>query len=515
METKLPMAFLISTSFASRAKPLILCPRAVFVSLILLCTMLLFPQSSFAKSDVRDAIVKIYTVRNNPNYYNPWLMHGPSSSTGSGCILQGNMIITNGHVVSNETFVQVRRYGNAKKYRAKVLNVSHEADLALLSVEDDGFFKGAKFLRIGDLPKTQQEVLVYGFPRGGDTLSITKGVISRIEHQLYVHSSRNLLAGQIDAAINPGNSGGPVIVDDKVVGVVMQVMAKAENIGYMVPAPVIKHFLKDIEDGRLDGFPSMGVLMQDMENSDLKLKYGVDKNETGALVIKVLKGSPSHGKLLKGDVILEVDGHNVGDDGTVEFRPRERTSLSYYIQKHQIGEVLTLKVLRDGEPLNVSLVLSRAADKDLLIPEDQYDVLPTYFIYGGLVFSSLTKNYIKSWGRNWWNMAPKEFTVLLNSNIPEMENQEVVIIVKVLAADVNEGYHDISNRIITEVDGKKINNLAELVDLAERENGNEFIEFKGPHGNVIILNRDKVVGNRDSILKNYKIMSDRSEDLKN
>ena len=65
-------------------------------------------------------------------------------------------------------------------------------------------------------------------------MSITKE-LSRVEQQIYAHAGAFLLAGQIDAAINPGNSGGPVIVDNQIVGVVMQASSggRAENLGYL------------------------------------------------------------------------------------------------------------------------------------------------------------------------------------------------------------------------------------------------------------------------------------------
>ena len=78
-------------------------------------------------SDVKDAIVKIYTIQNSPDYYNPWSMRGPEASTGSGCVIKGKKILTNAHVVGDQTFIQVRRYGDAKRYEARLLSVSHEA----------------------------------------------------------------------------------------------------------------------------------------------------------------------------------------------------------------------------------------------------------------------------------------------------------------------------------------------------------------------------------------------------
>lgn len=66
---------------------------------------------------------------------------------------------------------------------------------------------------------------------GGDNISVTKGVVSRVEPTQYVHGASQLLAIQIDAAINPGNSGGPAIMGDKVAGVAFQNLSGAENIG--------------------------------------------------------------------------------------------------------------------------------------------------------------------------------------------------------------------------------------------------------------------------------------------
>ncbi|MCH8029992.1 MAG: trypsin-like peptidase domain-containing protein [Candidatus Dadabacteria bacterium] len=482
-------------------------------STFILASLFIPSSHALAVQNVKEAIVKIYTIRNKPNYYNPWTMTGPSSSTGSGSIIEGKRIITNAHVVSNQTFVQVRRYGEFKRYQAKVLNVSHEVDLAILTVEDKGFFDGVRPLKFGRLPLPQDEVLVYGFPLGGDTLSITKGVMSRIEHQMYAHSGGHFLAGQLDAAINPGNSGGPVMVKNRIVGVVMQTITKAENIGYMVPTPIISHFLEDIKDGRYDGFPSIGVVFQGMENEDLKLKYSMGEKSTGVLVIKVLKDSPSDGRLRAGDILVSVDGHKIGDDGTVEFRPKERTSMSYYIQARQIGEKLKLGVFRDGKEKVLTLELSRPMQKDMLVPFEHYDSMPSYYIYGGLVFSPLSKNYLKTWGHNWYNAAPKELVALLRTNLPSTQGEQVVLIVKVLAADVNKGYHNVTNWIISEVNGKKIWNLKELIEAVEGGVKDTYVEFKSIRGATIVLDNKKVNKSHDRILRTYRIKEGRSGDL--
>ena len=154
-----------------------------------------------------------------------------ASATGSGAIIGGKRILTNAHVVANHTFIEVERYGQRKRYIDKVKFISHQADLALLEVEDEAFFDGVVPLTFGGLPQIEQKVVVYGYPMAGSILSATMGVVSRIEHHRYSHSGEKFLAIQVDAAVNPGNSGGPALSDGKIVGVVMHVIKRSQNIG--------------------------------------------------------------------------------------------------------------------------------------------------------------------------------------------------------------------------------------------------------------------------------------------
>jgi S1-C subfamily serine protease len=456
--------------------------------------------------------VKIYTVTNSPDYFNPWMMLGPKSGGGSGCIIEGNKILTNAHVVADHTFIQVRRYGQAERYKAKVLNVSH--DLALLTVEDKTFFSDVTPLKFGELAETQQEVLVYGFPFGGDSLSITKGVLSRIEHLFYVHSSHYLLAGQIDAAINPGNSGGPVLVNDRVVGVVMQMVKSnyAENIGYMVPIPVINHFFQDIEDGQYDGFPDIGIITQDMESPDMRRKYGMSETQTGLFVTLILPGSPAEGKMEKGDVLLSIEGHPIANDGTVEFRPKERTNYTYYVDAKQPGESVRAEVLSQETIKQVTLTLNQTRKAYLLVPQEEYEQLPRYFIYGGIVFTPLTKNLLERWGSDWLDSAPSDLVRELKNWVTE-EKKEVVLVLKILAADVNTGYHDIRAWIVTEVNGKQIKDFDEFFQIVTQTT-EPYLVFKDELGFQIVIDREKAEESHELVLRTYRIEHDRSQDLR-
>jgi len=486
--------------------------RVIILIVVVFASGLLVAEG--AATGIKDAIVKIYTEASLPDYGNPWNAGNPSSFTGSGCIIKGRKILTNAHVISDGTFIQVRRYGQSRRYEARVENVSHEADLALLTVDDPDFFKGSACLELDDLPAVQQEVSVYGFPLGGDTMSITKGVVSRVEHQVYAHSGLSLLAVQIDAPINPGNSGGPAIVDGRVAGVAMMAYntKDANSIGYIVPTVVIKHFFADITDGRQGGFPSAGLVLQNMENPAMKRSYGIPDKQDGVLVSKVVRGGSSEGLLLEGDVIIALDDVPVAGDGTVELRKDERTSCELIVQKHQVGEKLKVEFIRNGKPQRCQITLfSRMAD-DLLVPLERYDVMPTYYIFGGLVFCPLTTDLIKSWGENWQKEAPPYFLTLLSCNMKSDTLDEVVVLSRVLAGNINQGYQGIENLPVKKVNGHEIRSLRELI--ARIESSNEpFITMEAITGQRIVLGRERCLAEQPNILKIYQIARDRSGDL--
>jgi S1-C subfamily serine protease len=441
----------------------------------------------------------------------PWQIFCQEASTGSGCIIAGRRILTNAHVVGDQAFIQVRRSGEAKRYTAEVEIVAHELDLAIVKVNDDSFFSGVRPVRIGGLAEVRDKVAVYGFPKGGDKLSITEGVVSRVEHSRYTHSGINLLTCQIDAAINSGNSGGPVVKDDKIVGVAFQA-GSGENIGYMVPAPVIDHFLTDIRDGEYEGTPDLGISCQKMENPDIRLKFGMTEKQTGILVNTIYPDSPAEGTLRSGDIILSIDGENVEDDGTVEFRKGERTSWKYLVQKKYMNDVAKLEILRNNRIMNMVIKLSAPTKCGQLVPHELYDVAPTYYIIGGLVFEPLTLNYLKGWGNKWHEAAPANLINYYFYGQPTDSRKEIVVLIRVLADEINAGYHEQRNRVISYVNGKKIGSIGDLVSAFE-EPEDKYHVIEDERGYKIVLDKYKADETRQRILNKYSITSDRSEDL--
>jgi S1-C subfamily serine protease len=346
-------------------------------------------------------------------------------------------------------------------------------------------------------------------------MSITEGVVSRIEHRSYIHSSAYLLTCQIDAAINPGNSGGPVIFNNEIVGVAFQAAASAQNIGYMVPAPIINHFLTDISNnnGIYRGFPELGILTQSMENHDIREKFQMNQNYSGVCVIGVFHGAAAMNIINVNDVVLSIEDKKIENDGSVEFRLGERTSLSYVVQRKFIDDVIAIKVLRDGEVLDLEVKLTVPMNSIRLVPYEQYEVPPTYFIAGGLVFAPLTKNYLLTWGSTFPAYAPSGLVDFYQNGVRTEGREEIILITMVLADEINHGYHGIRNVVIAKINDQTISTMKDVVDAIENNNG-IYHEIEDDTGRKIILRRDQLENYSSRILQTYRIGSDRSDNLK-
>ncbi|PIE53570.1 hypothetical protein CSA37_01005 [Candidatus Fermentibacteria bacterium] len=472
--------------------------------------MIMLISAAAASADIVDqAMVKIYTNSASYNYYIPWSTDAPMETSGSGCVVEGDLILTNAHVVSDQTFIQVRREGDPRKYQAFVVAVSHDADLALITVYEPSFFEGIRPLQLGDLPKARDEVTVYGYPMGGDALSTTKGVVSRIESSRYAHSGLSLLTVQIDAAINPGNSGGPAIIDNRIIGVTMQTMTSADGIGYVIPVPVIEHFFEDMEDGKYNGFPSAGFSYQTIRNDAFSHRYGIPDEQTGVMVSSLAWDSPASASLQIGDVVMAIDGKAIAGDGTVELRDGSRTRLDYMINRHQLDESISMDVIRNGDPITVNLTLDATIHDLTVVSAKIYDRPAEYLIYGGAVFMPLSLNYLESWGGDWYLNAVDYLSYpLLFDNWRTEDRNEIVVLTFMLPAEVNTGYETLQNEIIETVDGVTVsdfNHFARLIDSGE----GEFLVLKTNLDNVIVLDRSLSEEMNPEIMERYGIARNR------
>ena len=477
---------------------------------IILAVSLILLEGTVCAAEPEKSVVQISTFSQQPIWDAPWRSDAVRKSSGTGFLIRGKRIMTNAHVISWARQIMVHRYQDPRPYPARVKYVGHDCDLAILEVEDEGFFQGMEALEIGDLPQVRSTVITYGYPAGGEQISYTRGVVSRIEIQPYSHiGNRNYLAAQTDAAINPGNSGGPVIQDDKVVGVAFQGIPGLENTGFFIPPPLISHFLKDIEDGQYDGFPQAGIRLVALQNAAYRRFLKVPDNDLGARIDYIFPIPASREILRVEDVILKVGPYVVGSDGTIVYKGN-RVLVGTAFSEVQNGETIPIKVWRDGKELDVSLPVSvYTGDKT---EGNQYDVLPRYYIYGGLVFVPLTRDYLKTLGAGWSDSGNQDLVYEIyyrRHESPATARKEPVVLASTLSHAVNANMEVRGRSLVDRINGVRIESLEDVIRaFGDGAGAKHVIEFSPEHS-LECLDRAEVQQANADILKTYGITKDR------
>ena len=452
-----------------------------------------------------NAVVKVEVSKSYPNILRPWV-NVTDGSSGSGVVIDDKLILTCAHCVANASYIRIRKHNEDSVYHATVAFIDNSADLALIRVEDPAFMADITPMALGETPRVQDDVLAVGYPIGGDDISFTKGIVSRIEDIRYSHGWTTLLGVQVDAAINPGNSGGPVLDMGslKVVGIAFQGKDEGESLGYIIPPDIIRHFLADIKDGRVDGFSDSLFKQNYMESPAKRRFFRMETGCTGVIVEDVdsVLGTES---IRTDDIILEIDGYKVSNNGRIRLEDGEARSLYYPLYLRQIDEKVPVKVLRDGDVVETSITASK---KDFRIRRWMYDAKPDYFVYGGLVFTTASFDYIVQSKERFHDDLFKD---------KEFKDDEPVVISWVFADVGMEGYLGLDGSLVRSVNGVKVRNLRHLVELVESCNDG-FVRFGldvDTEWDVkMIVDAKEMRETTVRVMERNQIPADRSEDLR-
>ena len=470
------------------------------------------PPAAEEGDGIERSILRIVNASQRGDWYSPWQVTGVSGSAGSGFVINGGLILTNAHVVSDSRLLLLYLHGDPTPHKATAVILGHDCDLALVRPDEPDLLDGIPALALGGRPALRTTVETYGYPAGGDQISSTRGVVSRIEMHVYAHSGVDQhITIQTDAAINPGNSGGPVIQAGKVVGVAFQGINDLENTGYAIPVEVIRHFLEDAKDHKYDGYPDLAIQESNLLNPAAQRRVGLRGGESGVRVDYVAPGGSAEGLLRPGDVLLAVDGQPIADDGSV-LDAGLRFDYGLLVDRHQIGDKVALRVLREGERRDVAVPLK--THPDLLKHANQYDRMPHYYIYGGLVFVPLDNEMLKTYGRDYVSAADRRLVYehLFRSLVdPAGAVPEPVVLLRRLDHPVNIDLPWYRNQLVTRVNGKTITKLDDLIEAIEGNKDKWQVIELGDPWRFILLDRAEVDKANPEILKLYGVPKDRNQ----
>jgi S1-C subfamily serine protease len=458
-------------------------------------------------SEPEKSVVQIINGYQEPNWAAPWIFDVPHYASGTGFLIDGNRIMTNAHVVAWTKQLLVRKYHDPQKYFAHVEFVGHDVDLAVLKVDDPNFSKGMKPLDFGPLPKVRSQVITYGFPAGGEQISYTRGVVSRIDVESYVHiGNQAFLAVQTDAAINPGNSGGPVIQDDKVVGVAFEGLPGLQSTGYFIPTLIIHHFLDDIKDGTYSGVPEAGLRLASLQNPAFRrmLKLPAE-SKRGVRVDQILDIPTTKAVLQPDDVILQVGDYPVDDDGTITYQGNT-VGVSVAFDMAQDNDVVPLQVWRDGQKIDLQLPMKVYTDD--YAQGNQYDVLPRYYIYGGLVFTTLSLDYLKTFGHSLNDAVSRGLIYELayrHTEDPAQWRPEPVVLASILDSAVNANFSVRGQTMVDKINGQRIDRLSDVPKAFATGTGPDAIVEFLPDHHFEVIRKDEAEKATPDILDTYQV----------
>ncbi len=237
----------------------------------------------------------------------------------------------------------------------------------------------------------------------------------------------------------------------------------------------------------------------------------MSEEQSGILLRKLNPGSPAKNILMADDVILSIDGTDIANDGTVRFRGEERTLFHYIVQQKQVGDFINVGILRNKHVMKKQIPLSPETGKWRLIPFEQHDIEPTYYIFAGFIFIPLTENVLMDFGS--WYDAPLNLAYHYFYGEPVDQNEQIIIIIDVLSDEINVGYENFYYEIVSRVNGRTIKKIEDIIESIQ-SNRESYHVIETEAGEKIILDRKKARASKNRILKTYDIKYDRSRDLR-
>ncbi len=473
------------------------------------------PPAPAPAATVSNSVVKVFATIRRPDPLKPWAKSAPQNVTGSGVVIDGKRILTNAHVVNYASQVEVQASQSGDKMTATVVAIARGMDLALLKLDDESFFDTHPPVpRAKALPDVGEAVFAYGYPIGGNSLSTTKGVISRVEFVSYSYGNSGLRI-QVDAPINPGNSGGAVVAGDKLVGLAFSGVANAQNIGYIIPDEEIELFLKSVADKREDYKLSIWDDLQTLENPVLRQYLKLDKSVEGMVVAHPASKDAAY-PLKEWDVITHIGQTPVDNQGMVRLGPTLRVRFQYHLQHVARDGKVPMTIVRGGKPMQVQVPVSTT--RKLLIP-DLNGGYPSYFVYGPIVFSRATAEYLSFMSANAQALNVYSFNanplVTRRGDQPDAQNDELVVVAApFFPHKLVTGYGSHFGCVLESVNGVHIRSLKHLVQvLRDLKDDNVVLRFDQRYGETMVLPRKAMLEATDGILQDNDIRSQGSPDM--
>ena len=469
---------------------------------------LMAPEEIHITQEAVRSLVRVTATGQGYLLHRPWQQRRPVTHTAIGVIVTGHKVLVTGLMLADHRYIELETIDTQRKSRAEVEVVDYEANLALLKPVDPDFLANRKPMSLSTNINVGQNLNIWQVKPNGDVLPAT-GQVTSIELSAFTLGNF-FLTYRVESTLQYrfNNLTLPVVRAGMLAGLVLRSSSKDQAID-VIAEPVIRHFLRDAEQGQYQGFPVAGFHYGPTVDPQLRGYIGLTEDTTGIYIQKVIKGSPADkAGLQAGDVITQIGDHKVSNTGQFDHPQYGKTSLVHLIRTmYYAGDSVPVHVFRQGQNLVLHIVLDHRRPEEYLVPPYIVDQVPDYLIVGGLVFQELSMSYLREYGKDWSAEAPVDL-LYYNQNQDYLSGdhrEKIVIISSVIPTSYTIGYENLSDLVVLKVNGQPIGKLSDVRKaLASPINGFHKIEVK-QHPKVIYLDARELPKINEIIRQRYRI----------
>jgi len=452
------------------------------------------------------SVVRVNATDQAWDFFHPWTKHAPYTHKGLGAVLEHGEVLVTAELVENANYVELERAESGERVPATVAAIDYEADLALLKPADDKFLDGITPLQLTDAG-VGDHLGVWQLENTG-ALLITDALLTTVQVGKYPGDDVELLDYSLTTSLQyrDGSFTLPIVKGGKLAGLLLRYDTRSQNAD-AIPAAIIRHFLSDSAGPAYGGFPKAGLLFAPTRDPQLRQYAKIPAMIPGGVYITHVErdsGSEEAG-VKEGDVLLEVAGKSVDQDGNYTDPQHGKLSLVNLISLQQAGAKVPFKLLRDGLPVDLQVTLRHKPAESYVIPPYVIGKSPNYYVLGGLVLQELSREYLKEWGSDWLKKAPERMVYYdhYQSDLFQGDRKHLVILSQVLPTEDSIGYEDLGALVVTKINDIPLSSFADVPKaLAHPVNGFYKIEFE-ENPNVIYLDAAQVSAHADEMKSTY------------
>lgn len=461
--------------------------------------------STTLNGSLRAGVVRVLVSGQDWNWKTPWAKQPPWSRPVTGVVLPGRRILCASIAFGNHLLVEVQKLGEGSRTAGRVVLTDPEGPLALIEVDDPEFWEDLEPLPLADPIPREGEVSIVRW-RASGLFDSYPGSVRQVRSGRHGLSRTHILTLDVATGADGLGASEVVVADGEVVGLLT---GRSGDTWSGIASPVLARFVEDAAAGEWRGFPRGGFAWQNLTNPALRESLGLAENERGVRLTRILPHGSLAGKLEEGDVILEVGGTSIDATGHYDHPLYGRMLFALlFSEGHRPGDVVTLRVLRDGERLEVPVTLERIRADAEKIPPYVYGEGPDYLVRGGLVFQEFTVPFLAAFG-DWQRRAPPRLLIAQEreGSMPTEEQPRIILLASVLPDAANLGYEGVRNLIVQRVNGRHVGSMDDLREAFDHPEGRfhvlEFLPGMSPQR--LVLDVAEVEASADRIRAAYGV----------